>query len=67
MRKNKKVLYGWKHKSIEEKIKKMISLPLGKRYECGIAKGELARILEKNQERLNGRGAFRSIQVLKQT
>jgi len=62
----KRVLYGWKWESVDEKIKLMLSLTLGKRYEAGIVKGELARILEKNQEKLNGQKSFRTIQILKQ-
>jgi len=60
----KQVLYGFKHETLEAKIKWMLSLPLAKRYSYGLAKGKLAKILEKNQERLYGRGGFKHIQIL---
>ena len=63
----KKVLYGWKYESIEEKIREMLSMSLGERYEAGIATRKLARLLKKNQDRLDEPKTFRSIQVLKQT
>ena len=60
----KKVLHGFTHETQLAKIKYMLSLPLAKRYSIGLAKGELARILEKNQERLYGHSGFKHIQVL---
>lgn len=63
----KQILYGFKHETQEAKIRWMLSLPLAKRYSCGLVKGELAKILERNQKRLYGRGGFKHIQVLKQT
>lgn len=61
----KEVLHGFKHETQKEKIKWMLSLPLAKRYTYGLAKGVLARILERNHKRLYGRGGFKRIQVLK--
>jgi hypothetical protein len=66
MGKNKKVLCGFHYESLEFKIRDMLSLPLIERYAQGLAKGELAKILERNQERLYGRQGFKRIQVIKQ-
>lgn len=63
----KQLLHGFRHETLEAKIKWMLSLPLAKRYSVGLAKGALAEILERNQRRLYGRGGFKHIQVLKQT
>lgn len=62
----KKIFHGFKYETQKEKIKWMLSLPLAERYSQGLAKGELARILERNHRRLYGRGGFKSIQILKQ-
>jgi hypothetical protein len=67
MRKKGRVLYGWRYESLEEKIRHVLSLPLAERYAQGLAKGELARILERNQLRIYGRHRFKHIQVLKRT
>jgi len=50
---------------MEEKIRRMLSLPLAKRYEQGIAPSEISGLLEKNQDRLNESTTFKTIQVLK--
>ena len=63
----KKILYGYKHETQTAKIKRMLSLPLAERYAKGLAKGELAKILERNCKKLYGRSGFKHIQVLKQT
>lgn len=62
----KKFLHGFKNETLTAKIKWMLSLSLDERYSLGLAKGELARILERNHRRLYGRGGFKHIQVLKQ-
>ena len=65
--KNKRILYGFRNETLTAKIKWMLSLSLAERYSSGLAKGELAKILERNHQRLYGRGGFKRIQVLKQT
>lgn len=62
----KSISYDWQEETLSAKIKEVLSLPLGERYEQGLAKGFLARYLERNQKKFYGRGAFKSIQVLKQ-
>jgi hypothetical protein len=62
----KDVFYGRKYETLEAKIKERLSLSLPERYVTGLVKGFLAKILERNQKRLYGRGAFKSIQILKQ-
>lgn len=54
MKRRLKVLYGWGYESLEEKIKYMLSLSLEERYSLGLAKGYLAKHLEKNQNKLYG-------------
>ncbi len=61
----KKVLHGFKHETQLAKIKYTLSLSLAERCKQGLAKGELARILERNHTRLYGRGGFKRIQILK--
>ncbi len=58
------VLHGGKDETLLAKIKYMLSLPLAKRYEMCLAKGELARTLERNQEKLYGRRGFKHMQIL---
>lgn len=60
----KKVLYGFKHETQLAKIKYMLSLPLAKRYEMCLAKGKLARVLERDRGKLCGRSGFKSMQIL---
>lgn len=62
----KKILHGFKHETLEAKIKETLSLSLAERYSQGLAKGELAKILERNCRRLYGKGRFKHIQVIKQ-
>jgi len=66
MKRRPKVLNGWRYESLEEKIKYMLSLSLEERYSLGLAKGYLAKLLEKNQNKLYGRKGFKSLQILKQ-
>ena len=63
----KSVLYGWKNETMEEKIKKMLALSLRERHEAGIATGELAKILKKNQEKQYEARLSRTVQILKKT
>lgn len=65
--KNLRVLQGFRYESLEAKIRYMLSLPLAKRYSQGLVKGRLAKILERNYQRLYGRHRFKHIQILKQT
>jgi hypothetical protein len=67
MKKNKRVLHSFRYESLDAKIRYMLSLPLAERYSQGLAKGELAKILERNYSRLYGRHRFKHIQILKQT
>ena len=61
----KQVLYGWVHERLEAKIRHMLSLPLGQRYDAGLAKGDLAKRLEQNQWRLfYGSRTSRRLQIL---
>lgn len=61
----RRVTHNRGEEKIEAKIEEMISLPLEERHRIGLAKGFMARLLEKNQERLYGRGLFKTIQILK--
>jgi hypothetical protein len=61
----KKVLFGWRYESLDEKIRYMLSLSPGERYTLGLAKGYLAKLLERNQYKIYGRRGFKSIQILK--
>lgn len=62
----KQVLYGLKHETLNDKIRWMLSLSLAERLSYGLAKGALAKILQRNFERLHGRKGFKHIQVLEQ-
>jgi hypothetical protein len=62
----KQVLHGLKHESLEAKIRWMLKLSPAERISYGLIKGKLARILEKNFEKLYGRKGFTHIQVLEQ-
>ena len=62
-----KVLYGFRYETLDAKIRYMLSLPLAERYSQGLIKGRLAKILERNYQRLYGRHRFKHIQILKQT
>lgn len=64
-KRREKVLYGWKYETLEEKIKSILSLPMEERYRQGLAKGHLALLLERNQNRIYGKKGFKSIQVIK--
>lgn len=63
-RRKRKVLYGLTHEGVDAKIRRMLRLPLGERYDAGLVTGDLAKRLERNQRRLNGPKSPRRIQVL---
>lgn len=63
-RRARKVLYGLVHEGLDAKIRWMLNLPLTERYDAGFVTGDLARRLQRNQQRLNGPKASRRIQVL---
>jgi hypothetical protein len=67
MKKAKRVLQGFRYESLAAKIRYMLSLPLAERYSQGLVKGRLAKILERNYQKLYGRHRLKHIQILKQT
>ncbi len=63
--KAKKILYGFKHETLEAKIKWMLSLSVAKRYESNIGFAEFMRMARKNRSCLDDRRPFKTVQVLK--
>ncbi len=61
----KKLLYGLKYESLEEKIKWMLSLSLKERYEYNIGFSEFIRKVRKNSNLPNAKKTFKTIQIIK--
>ena len=60
----KKVLYGWKYKILDEKIKWCLSLSLAERYEQTISLADFLKTVRRKEDFSSARRSFKTIQIL---
>lgn len=65
IKKNKRLMQGFRYETLGEKIRYMLSLPLSERYAQNLIFSELMGLGGKNKGYQDDRKAFSTVQVIK--